>query len=43
VKKGQKIDAGGLIGRTTQSVDGEFLHFEIWKGKQRMNPMAYLR
>ena len=43
VKKGQKIEAGGLIGRTTQSVDGEFLHFEIWKGKQRMNPMAFLR
>jgi septal ring factor EnvC (AmiA/AmiB activator) len=43
VKKGQTIDAGSLIGRTTQSVDGEFLHFEIWKGKQRMNPMSYLR
>ena len=43
VKKGQSIDAGGLIGRTTQSVDGEFLHFEIWKGKQRMNPLSYLR
>lgn len=43
VKKGQKIEAGGLVGRTTQSVDGEFLHFEIWKGKQRMNPMAFLR
>jgi septal ring factor EnvC (AmiA/AmiB activator) len=43
VKKGQSIDAGSLIGRTTQSVDGEFLHFEIWKGKQRMNPLSYLR
>ena len=43
VKKGQSIDAGGLIGRTTQSVDGEFLHFEIWKGKQRMNPLSLLR
>ena len=43
VKKGQRVDAGGLIGRTTQSVDGEFLHFEIWKGKQRMNPLAFLR
>lgn len=43
VKKGQSIDAGGLIGRTTQSVDGEFLHFEIWKGKQRMNPLSFLR
>lgn len=43
VKKGQSIDAGSLIGRTTQSVDGEFLHFEIWKGKQRMNPLTYLR
>ena len=43
VKKGQSLDAGGLIGRTTQSVDGEFLHFEIWKGKQRMNPLSFLR
>ena len=43
VKKGQSINAGSLIGRTTQSVDGEFLHFEIWKGKQRMNPLSYLR
>ena len=42
VRKGQTIGAGSIIGRTTESVDGEFLHFEIWKGKQRLNPLSYI-
>lgn len=43
VKKGQIISAGSVIGKTTQSVDGEFLHFELWKGKNRLNPLSYCR
>ena len=43
VKKGQIISAGFVIGKTTQSVDGEFLHFELWKGKNRLNPLSYCR
>ena len=43
VKKGQIISTGFVIGKTTQSVDGEFLHFELWKGKNRLNPLSYCR
>lgn len=43
VKKGQMISTGSVIGKTTQSVDGEFLHFELWKGKNRLNPLSYCR
>jgi murein DD-endopeptidase MepM/ murein hydrolase activator NlpD len=43
VQKGQQISSGSIIGSTTESVDGEFLHFEIWKGKSRLNPVKFLR
>lgn len=43
VKKGQSISAGTLVGRTGESVDGEFIHFEVWIGSKRLNPTKYLR
>ncbi|MGA2297371.1 MAG: peptidoglycan DD-metalloendopeptidase family protein, partial [FCB group bacterium] len=43
VSKGQEIKQGHIIGRTGESVDGQFLHFELWSGSNRLNPSAYLR
>jgi septal ring factor EnvC (AmiA/AmiB activator) len=42
VRQGQDIKQGAIIGKTGESVDGEFLHFEVWHGRQRVNPAAML-
>lgn len=41
-KKGAQVQAGSMLGKSGESVDGEFLHFELWYNKQRLNPTAYL-
>jgi murein hydrolase activator len=43
VRQGNKVQNGTVIGRTGESVDGEFLHFEVWRGTRRLNPLNYLR
>jgi murein hydrolase activator len=43
VKKGQSITNGQSIGKSGESVDGEFVHLEIWHNRTRLNPMTYLR
>ncbi len=43
VKKGTKIKRGMFIGKSGESVDGEFLHFEVWQGSTRLNPSKYLK
>jgi murein DD-endopeptidase MepM/ murein hydrolase activator NlpD len=43
VKKDQSVKQGALIGRTGQNVDGNILHFELWQGSSRLNPLGYLR
>jgi len=42
VRQGQEVKQGTVIGRTGESVDGEFLHFEVWHGRQRVNPAPLL-
>lgn len=41
--KGQTVAAGTLIGRTGETVDGKFLHFEVWNGAERINPAQMLK
>jgi len=43
VRKGDRVKRGASIGRTGESVEGEFLHFELWSGSSRLNPRSYLR
>ncbi|MCU0330932.1 MAG: peptidoglycan DD-metalloendopeptidase family protein [Candidatus Kapabacteria bacterium] len=43
VRKGAMVQAGTRLGASGESVDGAFVHFEIWNGRERRNPMAYLR
>jgi septal ring factor EnvC (AmiA/AmiB activator) len=43
ISKNQNVSSGQVIGTTGESVDGEFLHFELWQGTRRLNPMSYLR
>lgn len=42
VRQGQEVKQGTLLGKTGESVDGEFLHFEVWRGRQRVNPSSLL-
>lgn len=42
VRQGQGVKQGAAIGKTGESVDGEFLHFEVWRGRQRVNPVGML-
>ena len=43
VKEGDKINTGGAIGKIGESVEGKILHFEIWNGRQNVNPEPWLR
>ena len=43
VKEGDKINTGGVIGKIGESVEGNILHFEIWNGRQNVNPQTWLR
>jgi murein hydrolase activator len=43
IKKGDRVKKGEMIGKSGESVEGEFLHFELWQGKTRLNPADYLR
>ena len=43
VKEGDKVNTGGAIGKVGESVEGNILHFEIWNGRQNVNPESWLR
>lgn len=43
VKAGSSVQAGTVIGTSGENIDGELVHFEIWNGRDRQNPMNYLR
>jgi len=43
VRQGSSVRAGSLLGTSGESVDGAFVHFEVWRGRDRSNPLTYLR
>lgn len=43
VSEGASVAKGSRIGSVGPSVDGEYLHFEVWHEQTRMNPMTLLR
>jgi septal ring factor EnvC (AmiA/AmiB activator) len=42
VAENQKVTAGDTIAKSGVSVDGEILHFEIWKDREKQNPELWL-
>lgn len=42
VAENQKVSAGDTIAKSGSSVDGEILHFEIWKDRDKQNPEFWL-
>lgn len=43
VTKGERVNAGSVLGLSGQSVEGAYLHFEIWKGRDHTNPQSWLK
>lgn len=43
VREGSSVRAGSLMGTSGESVDGALVHFELWRGRERVDPTRYLR
>lgn len=43
VKAGDNIKLNQIIAKSGQDLDGQGLHFEIWKGKTPLNPREWIR
>ncbi|MBU3699623.1 MAG: hypothetical protein FGM33_06370 [Candidatus Kapabacteria bacterium] len=43
VSNGSSVSMGSRIGASSTNADGEIVHFEIWNGSRRLNPLSYLR
>jgi septal ring factor EnvC (AmiA/AmiB activator) len=43
VKEGDKIKTGGVVATVGESLEGKILHFEVWSGRQNVNPEIWLR
>ncbi len=42
VVQGDKVNAGIILGKVNESLEGNILHFEIWKQRQNQNPEKWL-
>ena len=42
VSEGDRINAGTVIGRVDESLEGNVLHFEIWRSRNYQNPTKWL-
>ena len=43
VRKGQRVGPQAVVGTSGESFDGEFVHLQVWKEKERINPLLVLR
>lgn len=43
VKTGSKVQSGTVVGTSGENIDGKLVHFEVWYGRERQNPLTYLR
>lgn len=43
VSRGARVSAGQALGSVASSVEGDFLHFEVWRGNSRVNPTSVVR
>lgn len=40
---GAVVDAGTILGTSGSTPDGEGFHFQLWRGRQHLNPLEWLR
>ncbi len=43
VREGATVNGGSTVGSSGEGIDGAFVHFELWRGRERVNPATYLR
>lgn len=43
VREGATVNGGSSVGTSGEGLDGTFVHFEVWRGRERVNPTSYLR
>lgn len=43
VSEGDKLKTGSLIGKVGETLEGNILHFQIWNGRQSIDPENWLR
>ncbi|WP_337865001.1 peptidoglycan DD-metalloendopeptidase family protein [Ignavibacterium sp.] len=43
VSEGDKLKTGALIGKVGETLEGNILHFQIWNGRQSVNPENWLK
>jgi septal ring factor EnvC (AmiA/AmiB activator) len=43
VEEGQKVTAGQAIGKSGEGLSGPMVHFEVWKGRETVDPEKWLR
>jgi septal ring factor EnvC (AmiA/AmiB activator) len=42
VTQGQSVVSGTAIGKSGRSVEGEYVHFEVWRQREKLNPKEWL-
>jgi len=43
VVENDRVQAGDMVGRSAESVDGATVHFEIWKDREKQDPESWLQ
>jgi septal ring factor EnvC (AmiA/AmiB activator) len=43
VREGKTLATGDVLGKSGRSVDGEYVHIEIWQGRDKLNPLTWLQ
>ena len=43
VSENQKVNAGSVIGYVSNGLEGRVLHFQIWNGRQSVDPNSWLK
>ena len=43
VRQGSTVQQGTVVGTSGENIDGALVHFELWYGRDRLNPTTYLR
>ncbi len=42
VTEGKKIERGDVLGHSGKSIEGEYVHFELWKNRDVIDPLSFL-
>lgn len=43
VSENQRVNSGSIIGYVSNSLEGRVLHFQIWNGRQSVDPIKWLK